>query len=567
MDCFELDDYFEKNILDPGLRQNFAKMPVKKRTSIIANMMQNPKNDPESWIRACVRGFNEEEFVRKLKAGSSNNQGSPGHAVPSQQSSPGQMARSPQSVGGEAFQMPPQDILEVAGAFEDGRKMDALRSLMNNLNLAAVGGFMDLKPDQQTSLAYALCAELCTTSTPKEQILLKWTENLLRIRRNGRGDVASNEGGKPKTGVTFQFVFAGGSAPLLVFLYAVLQKMFPGQGQYTVLPPIFMMLDPREVDDFLYLQKMIPSGQGMENVESFAQLEQFLSGKYEQYKSQGVHVVFVGMHSWDVKWTVQRPVDPVQAMRASDGLWLNQWQKVVTTTDKALGTKNVISIFFGHADLPPECMAGLTRLFGEKNTIPPVEVDPVIVRNLPDIYTWTTGVKYVKFVPVTMYTETQDGWAFPGRSVLQRLPPSSGSVFPQIAEVQVFKERPLNDVETFIMNSLTKSLQSTGQMCVCDVQFFLMLYGLGPTPWSSFLKNKKPCCQSILPNTGLASNSITAVPCGTMRLCFTCEKNVTTIERGYRLDTLVNGVAAVVFRHLALSAEGSSVQVPHVGNF
>jgi hypothetical protein len=548
------DTWFDQNVHEDQIKTQFMELPLWRRKTVILKCMENPPNNPASWLLACIRNYRTQELERRL-TGSASVHNRPLPPV-QMQGPPLQSAvqGSMQHGGGGGGRADAGVVLPSVGGTQPAwtqplldcwpqRKSQMIGLLVAQLDAETQAEVYKQSPQTMASLAFCLAVAGNSSQSASEQVRA-WLQRVASppvVPQSPRAVAA-----KPQV----QVIFSGHDRVVALVLAMTFAHIYEKihQDSVAMLPFIVVGLGQEGAD---------ASGEARsskleinKSVRTPACVAAFLDTNAAAFKDNGVRTVFISVLS---ATSLSAQGGDSAASSGETVLHRGEFKDVWTPlrwseTMRGAGDGKVAELLFCPADLPPQVNDLVEKLVGPKQSVQKAIYNGVAT--VPGVYCTPGDITVVKCVQDHDSATVKDEWSLVAKS--SEVSARSGLLgyIQRLMEIRVFEERPLSDQEAKLLESFTIVHSSTGERRIASRAWFLKWWGLCKSPLERLFDETHPCSGTIYSVTGLpapASNP-GAKPCGQDRFCQRCEAMFKMLDRVYSLPTMADSAVSFVYR-------------------
>lgn len=548
------DTWFEQNVYEDQIKTQFMELPLWRRKNVILKCMENPPNNPASWLLACIRNYRTQELERRLTGSASVHhrplpsplmQGPPlQHVVDGCMQHgaagggrPDAGVGLPVAVGAQpAWTQPLLDCWPQ-------RKGQMVGLLVAQLDTETQAEVYKQSPQTMASLAFCLAVAGNSSQTASEQVRA-W------LQRVASPPVVppSPRAVAPKPQV--QVIFSGHDRVVAFVLAMTFAHIYEKihQDSVAMLPFIIVGLGqggPDGVDEAKSSKLEINK-----SVRTPACVAAFLDTNAVAFKENGVRTVFISVLS-ATSLSAQGCDSAASCGEAvlHRGAFKDVWTPLRwSETMRGAGDGKVADLLFCPADLPPQVSDLVEKLVGPKQSVQKAIYNGVAT--VPGVYCTPGDITVVKCLQDHDSCTVKDEWSLVVKS--SEVCARSGLLghIQRLMEIRVFEERPLTEQEAKLLESFTIVHSNTGERRIASRAWFLKWWGLCKSPFERLCDESYPCAGTIYSVTGLPAPASCpgAKPCGQDRFCQQCEAMFQTLDRVYNLPTMADSAVSFVYR-------------------
>ena len=556
------DDWLVKSITDKELLANFAEIPQRVRKSIVLKALTSPKDNPTSWIAACLQNHRTREMEKRLASMASPMQNSaPAHTTPQNSwngapmmtSSTGSCAsRFASSVSGASGGSAPNhgsivvtgtnllrdshDASEVAAwrartwAAGKDSKSALLRAVHATLSGETLQSFQGLPPSLQASWASLWVFAVPSFGAEANEVMQAW---LQRYQSLGPEPPISTPVVSPvpcdnKRNVQVQPILIGCNAAFQFNLIEAAFKLMLLRGAVTfaLLPVLSTFADESTT---AVVQQLASAGSTLAVNETMSpeELLNKVGASVNQWQRENVKVVILtsvpmtcaeDISGGDAEAVLHSP----QARHVWSGNCLSG--RVMSV----VGQSNVLDMVV----LPKKLATDVDRTFLEKKFGPMVPCaaqtptpqsgrDVVVCSNVKISTNNSETIRAVNLAGPIDEWQWKAGMA----SVPSAAPGTMFRTLPSLLVTEMFGERPLSMEERHVIATGTMVHTVTQEKRFVSRAFHDRWLGIEGTPLAKALQAARPCKSWILGVTGDGcENKAIGEACGAKRYCLTCEE-------------------------------------------
>ena len=565
--------------LEPEVLMQLAEIPVSKRKSIVIGMMKNPPSNANSWTKACLRNYREQQYERQVSGGTPSPSGMRSTGSAAQGASPNY--GSPQGHGMHGLMMQGPPISATAGAMAHeitgGRRAGPLFPPLNNtpdrwvsaawtlwqnsksnflaeihsqLGEVVRGRFQVMPPRDQIHIGFCMMLA-SSTGMDLDQLVNGWCDRYDALTSGlAPTPVLGPSAQVPCSQLSVQFILCGGVLALPnILTWVAMQCVNSCRPDLRIdLKPVievgYREVDVRMARDLFKFPACLPRSEvGI----TPCGLNDVVTGFLPEWKQKNTKVIFV----------IQVPNVPASTTSAhdSDAMMIHgpalrhlfHVRKSIETITSDLGLSNVATVAFASPTTSQVLRSDLSEFFGNV-----VEgVDSTLKYNdfaaSPVVFTNPVQLSVVKNTSLAAESDKLDGWIF-NSAALRSLGKSALLLTPETlsnnASALLLGERMLQPQEENLLKIATMKHDVTGELRLPSRDFFARQLGFEGSPLMKIVNEQFKCHQWIIPSTGGAAPGGLkgGEACGQSRYCLECESLFQDLASVYHLSTCADVV-------------------------
>ena len=581
------DQWFNDNVFEQQVRQEFFEIPQWKRKGIIIKCMEKMPDNIHSWLAVCIRNNRTNDIQRRLEKEANVHvprSGPPrvntsGAAVspevrrscaPSQPSVAAQPVESTRRVGpsGVDRREPAAWAAEVIDAWPE-KKSRLVQCFLSAISPATQARVQGLAPATQAVVAMSVALNVCEGDSADAV-----TQECIRRLQSGTASRPTPGTGimspRPASAtIQLQLIFVA-PEPLVSLVLAksfmsVMESMCP--GAFSLLPLVIISLRDAPC------MALAPEAERLKvsidgATTSLSTMETFIENNKANFKQYGIKTVFISMIE---AVTGAGGAPPQRSASALHGgafrfLWsVARWSHSLRAIT---GDNAVCELAFAPTKLEDDLKSELGKVVGPMTTTANVSYNRV--GPAPSVFCTPGGSAIVPVCRAIDYeTQEIDGWRVTSEChVPEDMTGGIISFIARASEIRVFQERPLTMVEQTTIYNFTMNHTQTGEHRLVAREWWLRWFGYNKTPVMNMLNSLFPCHVRIFSVTGapVVGDAAGGDPCGRLRWCTNCEKAFAVLDGTFSLPVMVDATVAMMIkaRQLWSSGQDEAPWVRHV---
>jgi hypothetical protein len=590
-------DVWMSGQLEPEVLMQLSEIPLSKRKSIVIGMMKTPPTNPNSWAKACLRNFREQQFERQVAGGSSphirmGSTGSPGQGLSRNYGSPqgheshGAMMQGPplsafadgmlQEVTGGRREGPlfpdlnntPDRWVSSAWTLWQNSKSNFLAEIHSQLGEVVRHRFQVLPPRDQLHIGFCLMLAACI-GRDLDQLVNGWCD---RYDSLTNGIVLSPVMGASApvacSSLSVQFILCGGvlaSSNVLVWVAMQCVTSCRPDLRFDLKPVIevgYREVDVRMARAAFNAKACLPrSDAGIMPCG----LDDAVIGFLPEWKEKNTKVIFVIQVPNVPASTNSVPDSDVGQIHGPALRHLFHFRKSIASVTSDLGLSNVATVAFASPDTSDDLRSALSELFG--NAVEGVgstlkyndfAASPVVFAN-------PVQLSVVKNTSPAAESNKVDGWIFNSealRSLGSTALPLNPQTLSRNASAHLLGERSLLPNEERLLKIAKMKHEITGELRLPSRDFFGRQLGFEGSPVMKIINEQFKCHPWIIPSTGGAAppGLKGGEACGQSRYCLECESLFQDLAVVYHLSTCADIVCSCFLKSVMTWQDGRGAQ-------
>ena len=571
------DQWFNNHVMEREVRQDFLTIPQWRRKNIILKCIDNPPENPHSWLASCIRNFKTNQLQKRLEQEASVH-GQRSFPSPKTSIPPGGLSSTdarrhdvptfsassavpllPVSASGGAVtghRDPPSWSAELIAWWPD-KKSRLVSHFLSLLRPATQTKMTLLAPATQASVAFAVSL-LAHDDDSADTLAMECLRRLQLPTLGKTMSPADTE--SPRTSaspVQLQVIFVGPESLVSLVLAksftCAMESMCP--GAFTLLPLVVISLNegPSTLPEAERLKLSIDT-----STRSLASLETFIENSKANFRTYRIKTLLVSI------------VDAVNggegllSLRDARALHGNSFRFLWTVTRcsqllrATVGDNSVCDLVFAPSTLDDALKMEMCKVVGPQISTANVSYNNVAPS--PTVFGTPGGSAIVPVCRKLDYeTQDLDGWGLAGEPhVPAQLLGGLISFIARTAETCVFQERVLTALEQSTLDNFTMVHKQTGERRLVSREWWLRWFGYDKTPMANMLSTQFPCHARIFAVTGSPAHGESggAEPCGKQRWCIGCEKAFSVLDGTYCLPVMVDASVAMMIKARTMWSSG-----------
>ena len=552
---------------EPDVLDRFATMPQKQRKRIILRCMENPVDNIDAWLSACVRNYEDKQLELRTI-------GSPARrAIPYPRSAQGSDLSPAASSSGRSSQesrvclpapppvsTPGRDLAAVTTALNvdipqisrdlfacwPNNKSRCIAIVLGMLQGGVLAAFVSLTSQDQAAMAFALMVALPQDAEIRNQMLNAWMERLDLLRGGNSQQsmpmTVSNTPGRKICKV--QCIVAGMPTCMAAVTISAVQKVVDQlhrEVRWDFCPVIYLSEEfPDKLSVVEVFEAMRVSVRA--EVSSLSLLVNELRNLWTEWAVGETNFVLVSCLSPGDRDGSFPPLEP-HLLHEKPRRWMWGMVNLAKALRGKVGDERVAELMISPPGGAADYVNQVSTLYGQAIMgTEQTDVEKFACTLRPDVFCTPSGVRYVPCCEYSIETSSPiDGWTSPPTQSLtqvqQLIPRFVPSTLIQLTTDEMFNQRVLSADEQTVLATL-RMRHSSGEDRLCHRPLWLRWMGFHDTPAQRLLTNHLPCLGRIIPSTGtLADEGLpptSTSSCGQKRFCNHCEEVLTILSCGYQ---------------------------------
>jgi hypothetical protein len=577
--------------LDPEVLVQFAEITLQKRKSIVIGMMKTPPQNPNSWAKACLRNYREQQFERQVAGGNLPQVATQHNGSPASAGSPNMgshhfqtmnatvmqgalISQSSQSSGNEcagtrrtlfkADDGVPERWVGAAWTLWQNSKSNFLAEIHNRLGEVVRGRFQMLPPKYQIHMGFGLLFG-SSTILDLDQLVNGWCDRYDALCTGAALSSVPMSGVPISTSpLSVQFILCGGVlASSNILTWVAMQCIASCRPDLRLEMRSVIEVGYREIDIRVARGVFVSKACFPRSDASLtpSALNDAVTEFLPLWKELNTKIIFV----------IQMPKVLTSVNNCSDldghlihGLALRHLfdlRKGIETISNGLGYSNIATVVFAAPEISTLLRSDLSEMFG--NVVAGVDStikyndlvpSPVVFSNPVDL----TVVKNTRPVPES---DKVDNWIFSTvalRNLGSRVLPLNPDALSKNACALLLGERTLLPEEENLLRVSKMKHEITGELRLPSRDFFGRQLGFEGSPIMRIVNEQFKCLQWIIPSTGQGAPSGLkgGEACGQSRYCMECEALFHDLATMYHLSTCADIVTSCFLKSLMTWQDG-----------